>query len=280
MRKTHLVFLTLGTIFCFLATDAWAAKTDADTAPVFDKQPSVVVDLWKNGGKGKYEDNIKFTNATLQKNVSFTVHGYEQKKGEWTLIGGAKLKYHCDTDTVSSPLSGKIDKFRWLAIYAAGDISFDAQVTPYRNDVLITILDKMPAGFAVGKPLSKNETPVFDVPSSIVLDLWANKGKGKYEDNIKLMSASSHQNISFNVYGYNQKINQWIVIGPKKFSDTNEPVTSPWGWLAGDPDAIDTPWSGDLDQFRWIAIQSLDGISFDAQPTMKSSDINIMIVDK
>jgi len=80
MKKANLVLLVLltGNLFFLPAVGVWA-QTKSDDAPVFEQQPSVVLDLWNNGGKGKYKDYVKLTNATLNQNISFNIYGYEQK---------------------------------------------------------------------------------------------------------------------------------------------------------------------------------------------------------
>jgi len=266
MKKTNLIlfFLLTGTIFFLSITGVWA-QTSSDAAPAFDQQPSVVFDLWKNGGKGKYNDYVKFINATLNENISFNIYGYDQKNGKWTLIGASQLKYHSDFDTVDSPWGGKMNKFRWLAIYSLDNKEFDAQVMTNRNDIYVTIINSIPTE---NKPQTNNDTPIFESQSSVVLDLWENRNKGKYNDYVKLINASSHRNISLNVYGYDQKDNQWIIIGPARFKKI------------GDTDTVDSPWTGNMKKFRWIAVQSLEGIAFNAQATANSNDITIMIDNK
>jgi hypothetical protein len=280
MKKTKLILLALllATGFFFSTVNTWA-QTKTDAAPAFDQQPSIILDLWNNGGKGKYKDYVKFTNATLNQNISLNVYGYEQKPGKWTLIGVARLKNHCDFDTIDSPWKGRMNEFRWLAVFSSDNIKFDAQAMPYRNDISVIIFENVSTG-AGGNKLQSNDTiPVFNMSSSVVLDLWENGGKGKYKDNVKLTNGTKNQNISFNIYGYDQKNNQWIIIGPSKISNTDT-ADSPWGWLAGDTDTVTSPWNGKLNEFRWLAVHSLNNIPFNAQAVANKNDINVMIIDK
>jgi len=256
------IFL-IGTVFFLSAASAWS-QTDTDAIPVFDKKPSTVLDLWENGGKGKYKDYVKLTNATLRQNISFNIYGYEQKNNQWIIMGSAQLKNHCDIDTVNSLWKGKINQFRWLAVQALDNIKFDAQATANSNDISITIFESI----GLSKPQSNNNAPVFDVKSSVVLDLWENRGKGKYKDYVKLTNGTLNQNISFNIYGYDQKNSQWIIIGPSRLKSIS------------DTDTVDSPWRGRINEFRWLAIHSLDNISFNAQAIANSNDIMIMIIDK
>jgi hypothetical protein len=264
MKKANLVFLVLA-IFLLTAASA-RAQTKTDATPKFDKRPSVVLDLWENGGMGKYKDYVKLTNASLSQNVSFTVYGYEQKSGSWTQIGTSQLKSYCDFDTVDSLYRGRMNEFRWLAVHSTDNTAFAAQVLPYRNDILITVYKSIAAG--TGKPPAKDTAPVFNARSSVVLDLWANGNKSKYKDYVKLSNGSKTPAMSLNVYGYDEKNNQWVIIGPAQFKTIS------------DTDTVSTPWRGRMNEFRWLAVHSLNDVSLNAKATASRNDIAITIIDK
>jgi hypothetical protein len=267
MKKTNPVFPVFLTGIIFLLTAAGAlAQTSSDAAPKFDKRPSIVLDLWENGGMGKYKDYVKFTNATLKQNISFGVYGYEQNSGSWTEIGTARLKSYCDVDTVDSSYRGRMNEFRWLAVHSTDNTPFYAQALPYRSDILITVFINITAGMS--KPASNDAAPVFNARSSVVLDLWENGNRGKYRDYVKLTNGTKTPNISLNVYGYDEKNNQWIIIGPAQFKKIN------------DTDTVSTAWRGRMNEFRWIAVHSLNDISLNAKAAANRNDITITIIDK
>jgi len=262
MKKLVNVLLILA-VFILPALKIWP-QTNADAAPVFSQKPSIVLDLWKNEGRNKYQDYVKLTNATLTGSISFNIYGYDSKSDNWTLIGSAGLKGYCDADTVNSPWRGKMSEFRYLAVHSLDDKKFQAQAVPYRNDIYITIFDTA-IKTETNKTQSNDNAPVFDTKSSVVLDM---SGKGQYNDYVKLKNVTTTQNASFNIYGYSQKSNQWVIIGParlKKYNDT---------------DTVSSPWRGRINEFRWLAVHSLEGISFNAQAATNRNDITIMIGDK
>ncbi|GBU28117.1 hypothetical protein R84B8_01675 [Treponema sp. R8-4-B8] len=273
MKKTNLVLLVL---FLVSAVGVWA-QANANTAPAFDQQPSVVLDLWSNGSKGKYSDNIIFRNATLTRDITFNVYGYEEKKKEWTLIGTSTLKEYSDNDKISPPKNVKIKNFRWFAVYSPANIKFMAQAKANdSNDIVITIVENIPIA---DKPQGNN-APAFDMASSKIIDLWE-KVKGKYKDNINLKNGIGNKNISFNIWGYDQKNNQWSIIGPKKLSPDPAPpaVFTGWGWYDPSNDnSVDSTWKDNLKEFRWIAIQSLDGLSFNVDVAASSNDLMLTII--
>jgi hypothetical protein len=112
------------------------------------------------------------------------------------------------------------------------------------------------------------------------MDLWTKVGKGKYKDNLYLKNGTTNQNVSFNIWGYDQKNNQWILLGPKRFtSDAPDSAAAAWGW-AINPDSVNSAWNGRLNEFQWIAVQSLSDVSFDVQAGANRNDLTIMVVDK
>jgi len=261
------VILVIVGVFFLSAVNTWAQTSDG--APSFDKSPSVVLDLWKYGGKGEYSDNIKFNNATLYQNVSFNIYGYDEKKREWTLIGASKLKEYSDTDQVKT--SARIKNYRWFAVHSLENKSFNAQAIVKDDDILLYIIDSRITALEVKlPPKDKTAVPSFDVKSSVVIDLWQNKGKGKYEDKVLMLNKTKKIDASFNVFAYDEENGRWIIIGTKKF----EKVSSSF-------DEIDSSLDDEeIEDFRWLAVYSLDDLSFDTQVVIKSDDIRITVVDK
>jgi hypothetical protein len=285
MKRTNSVFLLLfiAAVFFLSAANIWAQAT---TAPAFDKQPSVILDLWANGSKGKYKDNVKVRNGTLRDNIMFNVYGYDEKKKEWTLIGPAPLKYHADSENVDKTKGVNIKDFRWFAVHSLANVPFDAQgIANKSNDVVITILDKVPG--IVANPPQGNDAPAFDLQSSTVLDLWASV-KGKYKDKINIKNAIGTKNVGINVWGYDQKNNYWSIIGPKRLSPDPAPprqliyIGIAWVWY--DPatdESVDLGgWKDRIKDFRWIAVQSLDGLPLDVQVSAAGNDLNLTAIKK
>jgi len=109
--------------------------------------------------------------------------------------------------------------------------------------------------------------PIFDKPHAIVLDMW-NYGSRKYEDYVKVYNSTLHDNISFNVFGYDEKNKRWVLIGTanlKKIMDS---------------DTIDSPLNGELKHFRWFAIHSINGLDFNAQAVINRKDVLITVFEE
>jgi len=274
MKKMNLVLLVLFTaaVFFLSAVNTWAQE-----APAFAQKPSVVFDLWGIGAKGKYDDNVIFRNATLNQNIAFNVYGYDEKKNEWVLIGSSMLKDFTDRDQVSPPKGIKIKNYRYFAVHSPANTKFDAQALPNdSNDLVITIVDKNPA--ATDKPQGDN-APAFDLKSAKVLDLWS-KVKGKYKDKICLRNGIGTKNIAFNVWGYDQKNNYWTIIGSKKLTPDPAPpmIFTGWGWENPATDeTVYSTWK-EIKDLRWIAVQSLDGLSFNVDIAASRNDLTLTVL--
>jgi len=282
MKKTSFVYLVLlfVTVF-FLSVTGVYAQVNSDTAPAFDQQPSVVLDLWSNGGKGKYRDNIRFKNAALFQNITFNVYGYDEKKSTWTQIGTSILKYHSDSDQAKLTKGVSIKNYRWFAVNSPSGTKFDAQTATDSNDLIIIILEKNAAAVTQ----QGNEAPVFDIKSSIVLDLWEKPGKGKYKESLMVENGTKKQNLLFNIWGYDQKNGRWVIMGAKRVGSTEVDAGAVasailWGWARYSPDEVDTVWKDKLNEFRWVAVQSLEDIPFNVKASGGRNDLWLTIVDK
>jgi len=107
--------------------------------------------------------------------------------------------------------------------------------------------------------------PVFDKPHAIVLDMWS-YGR-RYEDYVRVYNSTAHENISFNVFGYDEKNKMWIVIGVARLKQ------------AADRDTVDSPLNGKIKSFRWFAVQSLNDLNFTAQVVVNRNDILITVFE-
>jgi len=109
--------------------------------------------------------------------------------------------------------------------------------------------------------------PIFDRPHAIVLDMWS-YGSRKYEDYVKVYNSTLHENISFNVFGYDEKNQRWVLIGAARLKKVT------------DRDTIDSPLNGELNRFRWFAIHSLDNLNFNAQAVINRNDVLITVFEE
>jgi hypothetical protein len=117
------------------------------------------------------------------------------------------------------------------------------------------------------KPKLDIPVPIFDKPHSIVLDMWS-YGSSKYEDYVKVYNSTLHENISFNVFGYDEKNQRWVLIGVAKLKKVTDRAT------------IDSPLNGELNHFRWFAIHSLNNLDFNAQAVINRNDVLITVFEE
>ncbi|MCL2880252.1 MAG: hypothetical protein FWF29_08420 [Treponema sp.] len=133
-----------------------------------------------------------------------------------------------------------------------------------KKALLLIILAASIGGLAFSQTNSNTPKPSFDKPHSMVVDMWQ-YGR-RYNDSIKTYSAIKQtQSLDFIYYGFNQKNKNWDVLGSatiKEFGDRDS---------TNIPDRI-------LGQYRWFAIQSVDGIDFDISVRINSNDLNVTIL--
>jgi len=108
--------------------------------------------------------------------------------------------------------------------------------------------------------------PDFEKPNSFVIDSYA--VKGDLEDNIRLYNYTAKTGISFRVYLHNPDSNTWEVYG---IGNLKGP---------GDTEFISSRLSGDLDRYRYYAIEALDGNEYSYNFYKRRSDLHITITDK
>jgi len=118
--------------------------------------------------------------------------------------------------------------------------------------------------FMLNKPLVYAQ-PAFNQPNSFVID--SESVRGDLEDNVKIFNQTTRTGISFKVFVYDSKKKTWIEYGT---GDLKGP---------GDSDNIRSKLSGDLDDYRYFAIQALDKRNYKYSFEKKRNDLYIYISD-
>jgi hypothetical protein len=106
--------------------------------------------------------------------------------------------------------------------------------------------------------------PDFDKPFAYVIDTF--KMNGSFEDYVKLHNSSSDSNIKFNVYVHHPGNQEWLIYGTGTLKG------------AGDTDTIDSG-MGDIDNYRYFAIESTNGKNYKYQFYKSRNDLHISILD-
>jgi len=108
--------------------------------------------------------------------------------------------------------------------------------------------------------------PDFEKPNSFVIDSFSERGS--LEDRVRIYNKTTKTGISFTVYVHDPKDNVWKVYGTGNLKGP------------GDADFVSSDLSGDLDDYRYFAIQALDGNNYAYSFYKKSNDLHITITDK
>ena len=132
--------------------------------------------------------------------------------------------------------------------------------------VVISILALM-CGFNSCNSLKKAfnyPEPTFDNPLAYVIDTV--QEKGSMEDYVKVHNKSSDSDMDFNVYMHRPGTQQWVLYGTAFLKGP------------GDTDTIDTDMKG-IENYRYFAIEPLNGKKYKYQFYKKSNDLHIDILN-
>jgi len=119
--------------------------------------------------------------------------------------------------------------------------------------------------FAACKSLDYAQPP-FEKPHSFVIDSYS--VRGDLEDNIRIYNQTKKTGLSFTVYVHDPKANVWQVYGTGNLKGS------------GDADYVSSKLSGDLDDYRYFAIEALDGKDYSYKFDKSRNDLHIFIADK
>jgi len=114
--------------------------------------------------------------------------------------------------------------------------------------------------------LEYTAAPVLGKPHSFVID--SSEADDDPEDNIRLYNQTTKTGISFNVYVHDLKADKWIVYGTGNLKGP------------GDASFVTSDLSGDLEDYRYFAIEALDGKDYSYSFYVKSDDLHITITDR
>lgn len=110
----------------------------------------------------------------------------------------------------------------------------------------------------------KYPEPSFDKPSVYVID--STKTNTRIKDYVKLHNFTSESDISFLVYVHHPGTREWLFYGIGTLKDL------------GDTDTIDSS-VGNLKNFRYYAIESKDGNTYQYHFYERNNDLHINILD-
>jgi hypothetical protein len=108
--------------------------------------------------------------------------------------------------------------------------------------------------------------PSFEKPNTYVID--SASVRGGLEDNVRLYNQTTKTDISFRVYLHDPKKNIWVEYG----------IGNLKGF--GDTDFIKSNLAGELDKYRYFAIEALDGNAYNYNFYKSRDDLYISISDK
>ena len=110
------------------------------------------------------------------------------------------------------------------------------------------------------------EQPTINIPHTYIIDSYM--VQGNMEDNVRLISKSQKPDISFKVYIHDPETMTWIIYGTALLTGFD------------DTSFVRSGLSGDLDSYRYFAIEASDGQEYKYEFKKLRNDLYIYIFDK
>ncbi len=238
------VILGTALLLCFAAA-GFCKKTESDEPPAGAE--GTLLDT--KSLKGKISDNIRLISG-IEEKKSFIVFFYNSKKELWQPFGSAELLRYADTAFIDSKVS--VDRYRWYSIKAEDGKEYRYEISAKHNDLYINIW-------------SINDSENINKEKAEIID--ASSLSGKFKDNVKLVNNTTETNLSFTVYGFNDKNEKWTKIGNTFLKNIGD-------------DSIAMSPVENIAQFKFFGIISNDGKSFNYSATKAHNDLIIILADK
>lgn len=239
---------------------AESVKKADEEQPKFEDETAVVVDT--KTVSGSQNDYVKFENCSSDSRISFRVYAYNSDQKSWFVWGKAELKGFGDVDTVDSPFSGSLRKFRWFAFKSENSKKYDYSCSKSHNDLRVTVIDE---GESLTSYTNKSNdgAPVVTKEYTKVID--TKPGSGSIRDFVKVQNGTEDDDIILVVSAFDEKTGGWIMIGMCRLDGF------------GDTDTIFSSFSGSIWKYRWFAIQSKNAKEYNYTYSKVSNDLIIEV---
>lgn len=204
---------------------------------------------------GKFKDDVELINKSFAEDVEFTL--LIKKDGDWEVVGEYSLaKFDDQIKLMSNKFPKKIKPkdVTQVAIESLNENVFVLKGFIKDDNLMLEIRDE-------GTDLKKSVVPEFDNEDAFVFD-----GRNAFEtfdENMKLRNKTTLKKLSFKVSVYDSKNGKWIYYGEAEVNGKND-VTKVKTKLK-------------LKDYRYFAIEALDGESYNLMPIPEDDDLIINI---
>ena len=242
------------TLFAFAALLALSFCAAAEDAPAFDGENAYVIDA--AGIAGAFKDNVLVVDKAQEEAVSVTVFAY--KDGAWQEIGAKAFTRFDEELKIKAKKPARLSDSRYFAVQAADGFSAAYKVEKRRNDLCIEVR-------SAGSDLQKPACPAFaQNPKAFVFDAAALDDDA--DENLKITGyLSAGGEVTFRVYAYDAKKRAWIVWGTADIGHN------------GDTEKVKGGKHDDLDDYRYFAVEALNGQDYKYMPLVKDNDLFVNV---
>ncbi|MCH5292087.1 MAG: hypothetical protein J1D88_10105 [Treponema sp.] len=226
----------------------------AAQAPDFDGEDAYVIDA--GAIAGKFKDNVVLVNKTQEEICAVKV--FANSNGEWQEIGSREFGAFDEELKIKSSKTLKLPSCQFFAVQAQNGFQAVYKATKQRNDLLIEVRSE-------GSDLKKPACPRFDKnPDAFVFDV-ASLGEDA-DENLKIRCYFVPKGkVSFLVSVYDRKSRKWIQWGTAEVKRN------------GDTQKVKGGKHGDLDDYRYFAVEAMDGQEYNYVPLVDDDDLYINI---
>lgn len=232
-----------------------------EKTPVFDgpdAEKATVLDS-RYAKSGRYDDFIRVINLSDDDNISFKIYVYSKKKKTWKEAGVAKVKGFSDIKTMETPMDHSLEKYTYFAI------------VPQNNNKYVYKPEKKTVDIYIKRDfylqiLVKSAEPSKDTSyknKAFVID--AKSVPGSFKENIRFESQTKDEDISFTVYGFNDKEQPWTKVGIAELAAFE------------DSDTVEKPYEDELNKFSFFGIVSNNGKAYTYEVNKNRKDICIYV---
>ena len=224
-------------------------------APLFESEYGYVIDA--DSVNGKFKSHLLLINKNDNEAIGLKVFAYTND--DWTEIGSTTLNFFDEEYKIKSDKKFKPSDYRYFAIESNKDIKAAYKVEKSHNDLVIEIRNE-------GSDFSKPALPTYKGNSNaFVFDLYAVDDGEDANENMKLKGKfSTKQKVGFSVFGYDKKAHKWIEFGTSYIERKN------------DTDSVEGK-NNDLDNYRYYAIESMDGVDYVYEPEEDDDDLIVVV---
>lgn len=244
MKKIITIFLLIAIGFTSISAESKSELNENSSAIRTDRLSG-----------GKFKDDIEVVSKSFTDEVAVKL--YIKTTGDWEAVQDVTLRNFDEQIKIKSkdfPSKMKPKDISEIAIESLNGEVYVAKGSIVNDNVILEIRDE-------GTDLKKPVVPQFDNEAAYFFD--ARTAAEKFDENLKIKNQTKLKKISFKVSVYDKKTKSWIYYGEAEVNGKND-VTKVKTKL-------------DLGDYRYFAVEAMDGQDYNYMPIPDDDDLIINV---